>query len=81
MLNNTITTTYKKTNKNISKQISEQGKTYAKDKGVLNKIETNSMSECFNTLKDHKENFVNNPKTRLINPVKNEIGRISKDIG
>ena len=32
------------------------------------------------TLKDHKENFVNNPRTRLINPAKNEIGRISKAI-
>ena len=42
----------------------------------LIKIETNSTSECFITLKDHKEKFVNNPKTRLIN----EIGRISKDI-
>ena len=32
------------------------------------------------TLKDHKDNFENNPKTRLINPAKNEIGRISKVI-
>ena len=31
-------------------------------------------------MKDHKENFVNHPATRLINPPKNEIGRISKSI-
>ena len=31
-------------------------------------------------LKDYEENFANNPKTRLINPAKNEIGRISKVI-
>ena len=28
----------------------------------------------------HKENFLNRPTTRLLNPVKNEIGRISKHI-
>ena len=33
-----------------------------------------------NTLKDHKDNFANNPQVRLINPVKNELGRISKFI-
>ena len=31
-----------------------------------------------NTLKDHKENFLNNPTVRLKNPAKNELGRISK---
>ena len=28
----------------------------------------------------HKANFLNNPKTRLLNPAKNELGRISKAI-
>ena len=34
----------------------------------------------FITLKDQKENFLNNPKTRLLYPAKNELGRISKAI-
>ena len=29
-------------------------------------------------MKDHKENFQSNPKCRLINPAKSEIGKISK---
>ena len=33
---------------------------------------------CFLTLKDHKNNFANNPQVRLINPANNELGRISK---
>ena len=53
---------------------------FAKDKNLLDKMEINAKNECFITLKDHKENFLNNPKTRLINPAKNEIGRISKII-
>ena len=32
------------------------------------------------TLKDHKENFDNDPKCRLINPAKSNIGKISKQI-
>ena len=47
---------------------------------VLTRMETNSEDNCFITMKDHKENFENNPKVRFINPAKNEIGRISKHI-
>jgi hypothetical protein len=37
--------------------------------------------EEFISLKDHKENFVNNPKCRLINPAKSgESGKLSKII-
>ena len=35
---------------------------------------------CFITLKDHKPNFQNIPTLRLLNPAKNELGRISKTI-
>ena len=35
---------------------------------------------CFITFKDHKPNFKNNPTVRLLNPVKNELGRISKTV-
>ena len=31
-------------------------------------------------MKDHKDNFVNHPTTRLLNPAKNEIGRICKTV-
>ena len=36
--------------------------------------------EAFISLKDHKENFENNPKCRLINPAKSEYGKLSKVI-
>ena len=38
------------------------------------------MRESYITLKDHKENFQTNPKSRLINPTKTEVGKISKQI-
>ena len=37
-----------------------------------------SKSECYITLKDHKQHFQDNPKVRLINPAKTNIGQISK---
>ena len=39
-------------------------------------MDINSKNRCFITLKDHKENFLNNPTVRLINPAKNELGGI-----
>ena len=38
------------------------------------------LKEAYVTLKDHKNNFRSNPKCRLINPTKSELGRISKQI-
>jgi len=36
--------------------------------------------DAFITLKDHKDNFINAPKCRLINPAKSQIGKISSQI-
>ena len=43
-------------------------------------MEINGDNNSFITLKDHKENFNNNITVRLINPGRNELGRISKGI-
>ena len=40
----------------------------------------NDKKNCFITLKGHKPNSQNNPTVRLLNPAKNELGRISKTI-
>ena len=39
-----------------------------------------TKKQAFITLKDHKENFNNNPTCRLINPAKSEMGLVSKKI-
>ena len=79
MVNDSITT-YKKASDNIHNKRNMNGKKLMKDKDKLNWMLTNGKNECFITLKDHKPNFKNNPKVRLINPEKNEIGPISKTI-
>ena len=70
LLCDSITTTYKKASPKLEHRINTAGKKFAKDKNVLEKMEINAKNDCFITLKDHKENFANNPKTRLINPAK-----------
>ena len=80
MLTNAVTTSYKKAKPKLADKINQLGVKFAKKKNVHERMEKNGTSESFITLKDHKENFHNEPKTRLINPAKNEIGRISKDI-
>ena len=80
LLQNIITTTYKKSNKEIESRINCEGIKNAKEANILDKAVVNGTANCFITLKDHKANFLNHPTTRLMNPAKNEIGRISKQI-
>ena len=75
---NDLTTTYKKARDIIHNKLNTDGKTLIKDKNILIKILTNGKSEYFIMIIDYKPNFKNNRKVRLINPVKNEIGRINK---
>ena len=44
------------------------------------RIQRFTTNDCFITLKDHKDNFKNSPKCRLINPSKSELGKVSKNI-
>ena len=82
MRRNAITSTYKKVNNNIKKRIDIKGKQIMEDVGkeILDRMDINGKNTCFITLKDHKENFLNNPTVRLINPAKRGLGRISKAI-
>ena len=47
---------------------------------MLQRMEINAKSNCFITLKDHKENFQNNLSVQLMNSAKNERGRLGKFI-
>ena len=49
-----------------------------RDKELIKRMETNVEGNSFVTIKNHKENFDNHATVRLINPAKNELGRISK---
>ena len=80
MINNAITSKYKKTSNNIKKQINIDGKKILRNREVVNRLEINGENNSFITLKNHKENFNNNPTVRVINLAKNQFGHISKAI-
>ena len=46
--------------------------------GVSERVDCLTKSNALISLKDHQSIFSSNPKCRLINPVKSEIGKISK---
>ena len=54
LLQNAVTTTYKKSNKETERKINCEGIKYAKEANILDKVEINGTANCFITLKDHK---------------------------
>ena len=79
-MQNAITSKYKKTDKHTTTNINKEGIKHAKEASIIDRIEINGTSNSFITLKDHKENFLNQLTIRLLNHVKNEIGRINNHI-
>ena len=59
-------------------KLTKEAKAIASKLKLDDRIERFPTRKAFITLKDHKPNFGNNPKCRLINPAKSEIGMISK---
>jgi hypothetical protein len=80
VLHENVTKTYKKIDENIAVNIEKRSKIITEKLGLDDRIETTAKKEPFITIKDHKPNFNTNPKYRLINPTKAEIGKISKCI-
>ena len=78
ILNDSITATYKKASNNIKKNINAAGKQVMRNNKVLKAMQTNGENNFFISLKDHKENFQNNPTVRLINLQKANSGKLAK---
>ena len=77
LLQNAITSKYKK---RIAININKERIKHVREAKVIDRIEINGAGNSLITIKDHQKNFLNRPTTRLLNPAKNEIGRISKHI-
>ena len=78
LLHDNVIQTYQKTCYQTKKKIDREAKKFAKSLDLNERIECYSDQSAFITLKDHKANFKNNTKCRLINPSKSEIGLFSK---
>ena len=47
---------------------------------IDDRVHTTTKRDSYITVKDHKPQFMNNPKFRLINPTKSELGMVSKQM-
>ena len=78
LLDNNITSNYRKCENGAKHKIDKETKKIAESLDLSKKMECYASRPAFITIKDHKPNFRNNIKCRLINPAKNELGLVSK---
>ena len=78
LLGNNITSDYRKCENGVKHKIDKETKKIAESLDLSNKMECYASRLPFIPIKDHKPNFRNNTKCRLINPAKNELGLVSK---
>ena len=80
LLHENITKTYKKMDKKKVRAINIAAKKIAQDLELEDEIEKVQESECYITVKDHREDFPHKIPCRLITPSKSDIGKLSKII-
>ena len=80
LLSDNITASYKKSTDDVKHDIDLEAKGIACRLEIADRAESFANRNAFITLKDHKENFPNTIKCRLLNPAKSDIGRISKQM-
>ena len=61
LLTSAITSSYKRASPKIKDQVNKEGKRIFNKHEVFSRTEINGTSNCLLNLKDHKENFLNNP--------------------
>ena len=71
---------YVKAKSTSTNEIIKEAQNIARKLELDDRIFSTSKLEAFTTLKDHKPNFKNKPTTRLINPTKPELGKVSKQL-
>ena len=80
LLNDNITSSYAKQTEELKGTIDAEAREVAEKLGIADRAEAIAKRDAYITLKDHKENFPNNPKCRLINPAKGEMGIVAKNL-
>ena len=78
LLHDIITKTYQHAPEGAYSQINLEAREIAERLDIADRTEVLAKSECFITLKDHKENFHRALPCRLINPAKSKLGVVSK---
>ena len=80
LMTNNITKEYKKAPLDTKCKIDQETSNIGSELELNDRMEVHTTPNCFLTLKDHKDGFQTNPKCRLINPAKTDLGKVSKQI-
>ena len=80
LLKENITQKYRQVDGSVTNDIHEEARDIASELDIEDRITDQPKSKAFITIKDHKENFEERTKCRLINPAKPEMGKVSKYI-
>ena len=78
LMKDNVTAAYTRSDKHVMDKINQEAQTIANTLELADRIDVIAEKAAYITLKDHKDNFRNNPTCRLINPTKSEIGKIAK---
>ena len=80
LFENNLTKDYKKSDEKTVSDIEKGDIEITRRLDIDDRVFETTKRQAFVTVKDHKDNFRNNPKCRLLNPTKLELGKISKKI-
>ena len=80
LLTENVTNIYKHAEEGTVNAINDDLMQLASKLDISGRVDRTSENPAFITLKDHKPNFENHPKCRLINPSKSSLGKVSKVI-
>ena len=80
LLHDNVTKTYQKTPPKLEASINMEAKSISTKLKISDRVERIARTPTFVTLKEHKDNFRSNPTCRLINPSKNELEKVSKQL-
>ena len=69
---------YKKATPKIVADIKSEAVSLATELGVEDRLFATTENQAYNLIKDHKEDFRNNPQCRQINPCRPELGKVCK---
>ena len=73
-------TMYEKASSETEKDINIEAREITDKLKISDRVEPIAHNKAYITIKDHKDEFPNVVKCRLINPAKTQIGRLSKEI-
>ncbi len=79
-LRDNVTAHYEKAPPETEKGINIEARDITDKLKISDRVEPIAHNEAYITIKDHKDEFPNVVKCRLINPAKSQIGRLSKEI-